>query len=130
MPVHASVEDVETIPSGSEDAIQLKVAAIRFFIGLQLALGIFVGQVSFVLVECYAIGQVASLEFIGVEVGFVFVVVMVGHVAKSTKSGIDDGNLPPFFVVYLSQPGEACRHDGGFFRAMRLLGFDLLRAKK
>ena len=50
MSVDACVEDVESIPGYGEDGVKLKITAVRFFVGLQLAFGVFVGQVGLVLV--------------------------------------------------------------------------------
>ena len=70
--IHAGVYDVEAIPRNGKYGIELKITAIRLFIGLQLAVGISVGQVGLMFVQGHAFGQVASRERLGVAIGLVF----------------------------------------------------------
>ena len=52
MPVDAGIQDVQAVPSHGEYAVELEVASIRLLVGLQLACGVFAGQIGLVLVEC------------------------------------------------------------------------------
>ena len=77
MPVDAGIQDVEAVPSDGEDGVELKVAAVRFLVGLQLAFGITVGELGFMLIQGRAFWKVAGLVFISMQVGTVFVIVVV-----------------------------------------------------
>ena len=83
MAIHAGIHNIQPIPRHGDNGKKFKITAIGFFVGLQLAFCVTVGQLGFMLVESHAFGQVAGLELLGVEIGTVLVEISIRHIAKA-----------------------------------------------